>query len=104
MRLHRVAAVASRHLYIIRHSPIRLLEQVYWPILDLVLWGFVSISMEQLMASKLGAGASAAGFLVAAFLGANILWDLMFRAQQGVSIAYLEEVWARNLLNLFVSP
>lgn len=104
MKLHRIAAVASRHLYIIRHSPIRLLEQIYWPILDLLLWGFVSLNMEQMMAAKLGAGGHVAGFLVATFLGANILWDLMFRAQQGVSIAYLEEVWARNLLNLFVSP
>lgn len=93
MAPHRIWAVASRHLYIFKHSPVRVLEMIYWPLLDLVLWGFVSIWL-----SKGGTG------FIAYFLGALILWDLLFRAQQGVSLAYLEEVWARNLLNLFVSP
>lgn len=95
---HRVWAIASRHLYIYRHSPVRVLEMVYWPLLDLLLWGFVSTSL-----GKSGVAAGPNPF-VAYFLGALILWDLLFRAQQGVSLAYLEEVWARNLLNLFVSP
>jgi ABC-2 type transport system permease protein len=95
MAPHRIWAVASRHLYIFKHSPVRVLEMIYWPLLDLVLWGFVSISLAR--------GGAGTGF-VAYFLGALILWDLLFRAQQGVSLAYLEEVWARNLLNLFVSP
>lgn len=98
MKLHRVWAIASRHLYIFRHSPIRVLEMVYWPLLDLLLWGFVSTSL-----GKAGMAAGPNPF-IAYFLGALILWDLLFRAQQGVSLAYLEEVWARNLLNLFVSP
>ncbi|MDB5096444.1 MAG: putative type transport system, ATP-binding and permease component [Cyanobacteria bacterium RYN_339] len=92
---HRVWAVASRHLYIFKHSPVRILEMIYWPLLDLVLWGFVSISLAH---TSMGSG------VLAYFLGALILWDLLFRAQQGVALAYLEEVWARNLLNLFVSP
>ena len=38
------------------------------------------------------------------FLGALILWDVLFRAQQGITISFLEEIWARNLMNLFASP
>lgn len=97
MKPHRIWALVSRQLYIFRHSPVRLIEMVYWPFLDLVLWGFVSIYMRHVTP---GAG----GTLLAFFLGALILWDVLFRAQQGVSLAYLEEVWARNLLNLFVAP
>jgi ABC-2 type transport system permease protein len=37
-------------------------------------------------------------------LGAVMLWDLMFRGQLGVSISFFEEMWSRNLGNLFVSP
>jgi ABC-2 type transport system permease protein len=98
MNLHRIWAVTSRHLYVYRRSPVRLAEMIYWPFLDLVLWGFVSIYLR-----NMGPGGAGANF-IAFFVGALILWDLLFRAQQGVSLAYLEEVWARNLLNLFVSP
>src|SRR5437763_15504679 len=38
------------------------------------------------------------------FLGALILWDVLFRAQQGITISFLEEIWSRNLMNLFASP
>lgn len=96
MTWHRIWAVVTRHLYVYRRSPVRLAEMVYWPFLDLVLWGFVSLYMQRF-------GSGEANF-IAFFLGALILWDLLFRAQQGVSLAYLEEVWARNLLNLFVAP
>lgn len=95
MTWHRIWALTSRHLYLYRHSPVRVAEMIYWPFLDLLLWGFVSLYLQ-----RMGPGTS----FVAFFMGALILWDLLFRAQQGVSLAYLEEVWARNLLNLFVAP
>lgn len=96
MKLHRIAALINRHLYIFRHSPLRLVEMVYWPLLDLLVWGFLSLYLQR----------SSTGLpnFVAYFVGALILWDLLFRAQQGVAIGYLEEVWSRNLLNLFISP
>jgi ABC-2 type transport system permease protein len=99
MNARRLWAVTSRHLYVYRRSPVRIAEMIYWPFLDLVLWGFVSLYLRDY-----GHGAGAGANFVAFFIGGLILWDLLFRAQQGVSLAYLEEVWARNLLNLFVSP
>ena len=94
----RIWAIVTRHLYIYRASPIRVLEMVYWPLLDLLVWGFVSVALNK------GGMSLGATSVVSYFLGGLILWDLFFRAQQGVSLAYMEEVWARNLLNLFVSP
>lgn len=96
--LQRIGALFTRHVYVIRRNPMRIAELIYWPLLDLLIWGFLSMYL-----SRLG-GAGALPNFIAFFLGALILWDLLFRAQQGVSIAYLEEVWSRNLLNLFVSP
>lgn len=96
MALHRVGALIARHLYTYRRSPMRLIELIYWPLLDLLVWGFVSVYLQRY-------GADVPNF-VAFFIGALILWDLLFRAQQGISVTYLEEVWSRNLMNLFVSP
>ncbi len=96
MKAHRVLALITRHLYTYRRSPMRLMELIYWPLLDLLVWGFVSVYLQRF-------GTSVPNF-VAFFIGALILWDILFRAQQGISVTYLEEVWSRNLMNLFVSP
>src|SRR5205823_7059878 len=48
-----------------------------------------------------------AGFFARAggtFIGAVLLWDILFRGQLGFSISFLEEMWARNLANLMISP
>lgn len=72
------------------------MELFYWPFLDLVVWGFISLYLMQF-------GKNLPNF-VAFLLGALILWDILFRSQQGISVSFLEDIWARNLLNLFVSP
>jgi ABC-2 type transport system permease protein len=92
----RVWAMLLRYLYLLRSSWPRALELVYWPTIQMVLWGF----MTQFLATNSSWVAQAFGVLLAAVL----LWDVLFRGQLGVSISFLEEMWARNLGNLFVSP
>ena len=99
MKAGRIMAIALRHAYVIRRHPIRIAELVYWPLLDLLVWGFLATYLD-----SHGVGQTPAGQVLGTLVGGLILWDLLFRAQQGVSLAYLEEVWSRNLLNLFVSP
>jgi ABC-2 type transport system permease protein len=96
MKLHRVAALVARHLYLYRRSLPRIMEIFYWPFLDLVIWGFITLYLAKYQPA-------APGF-VTFFLGALILWDMLFRSQQGITISFLEELWARNLMNLFASP
>ncbi len=96
MKAHRVAALLSRHLYLYKRSFPRMLEIIYWPFVDLVIWGFITVYLQRFQGAL-------PNFLVF-FLGALILWDILFRAQQGVTISFLEEVWSRNLMNLFASP
>jgi len=96
MRLHRIAALLTRHLYLYRRSFPRLMEIIYWPFVDLVIWGFITLYLAQYK--------NALPSFVTFFLGALILWDVLFRAQQGITISFLEEVWSRNLMNLFASP
>ena len=39
-----------------------------------------------------------------AFIGAVLLWDILFRGQIGFSMSFLEEMWSRNLGNLMMTP
>lgn len=95
--LQRIYAILLRHFYILRSSPARLIEIIYWPTMQMVLWGFVSKFFAVSNASPIS-------YALGTFLGAVILWDMLFRSQLGISMAYLEETWARNLGHLFVSP
>src|SRR6266702_3548894 len=92
----RVFAMLLRYLYLLRGSWPRALELVYWPTIQMVLWGF----MSQFLMTNSTWVARAFGVLLAAVL----LWDVMFRGQLGVSMSFLEEMWARNLGHLFVTP
>jgi ABC-2 type transport system permease protein len=83
-------------MYLYKRSIPRLLEVFYWPLLDLLVWGFITIYFAQFREKLPG--------FVSYFIGALILWDILFRSQQGISVSFLEDVWSRNLLNLFASP
>ncbi len=96
MKFHRIFALIARHLYLYRRSLPRVMEIFYWPFLDLVIWGFITLYLARYQSQIPG--------FVTFFLGALILWDMLFRSQQGITISFLEEIWARNLMNLFASP
>ena len=92
----RILALLLRQVYLYRRSLIRSLEIVYWPVMDLLVWGFLSLYVARLR----GGGAQAIAFL----LGGMILWDIFYRAQQAISVSFLEDIWTRNLVNVFVTP
>ncbi len=92
----RVWAMLLRYLYILRSSWPRTLELLYWPTLQMLIWGF----MSQFLRQNSSYVAQAFGVLLAAVM----LWDLLFRSQLGLSISFLEEMWSRNLASLFVTP
>lgn len=92
----RVRAILLRHLYLLLGSWPRLLDLVYWPTVQMVLWGFIT----QFLVAQSSWVAQAAGV----FLSAVLLWDTLFRGQLGFSICFLEEMYARHLGHLFVSP
>jgi ABC-2 type transport system permease protein len=93
---HRIAAMVTRYWYLLLSSWPRLLELLYWPALQIITWGF----LQSYIATNAGFFARAGGTLI----GAVILWDILFRGQLGFSISFLEEMWARNVGNLMMSP
>jgi ABC-2 type transport system permease protein len=96
VRLRPIAGIVLRQVYLIRGSPVRMLPMFAWVAIDIVLWGFITRYLD----SVSGAGIN----FVATLLGAVLLWDLFTRIMQGVSTAFLEDVWSRNFLNLFATP
>jgi len=101
IRWYRIWAIFTRHFYLYKRSLSRWMAIFYWPLIDLFVWGFITVYLRK--SESLAAVGKPVSFVMA-FLGALLLWDILFRSQQGISITFLEEVWSRNLLNLFVSP
>ncbi|MFA5952080.1 MAG: ABC transporter permease [Hyphomicrobium sp.] len=85
-----------RHWYLLRSSGPRALEMIFWPLVQMLTWGFVQVHL----AHTTSLAATAAGL----FIGGVLLWDILARSQLGFAIAFLEEVWARNLSHLMMSP
>jgi ABC-2 type transport system permease protein len=92
----RVAAMVLRYWYLLRSSWARLLDLIYWPTVQMLMWGFLQLYIGQNASFFARAGG--------VFIGAVILWDILFRGQLGFSVSFLEEMYARNLGNLMMSP
>lgn len=94
--LRRIGGMVRRHWYVIRSSGPRTLELVFWPLVSMLTWGF----LQTHLAATTSLPAKAAGLLI----GGVLLWDILVRSQLGFSIAFLEDVWSRNLGHLLMSP
>jgi ABC-2 type transport system permease protein len=92
----RVRALIRRHAYLLLKSWPRIVSMAYYPTVTMVLWAFLTLYL----APSNHFLADAPGF----FIGAVLLWDVLFRGQLGVSLTFIEEMYSRNLGNLFVSP
>lgn len=97
--LRRISAMIARHFFLIRRSWPRLLSFAYYPVMQLLVWGFVT--------KYLGAQSASEGVLQAVpgiLLTGVLLWDVLVRGELGLFLSFLEEMYSRNLGNLFVSP
>jgi ABC-2 type transport system permease protein len=96
MHFSRTAAIVLRQFYLLRGSVARIVPLFAWVAVDVLLWGFITRYLNTFVQS---------GFnFVSVLLGAVLLWDFFARVMQGVTTAFLEDVWSRNFLNFFASP
>jgi ABC-2 type transport system permease protein len=95
--LRRIWGLMYRHLTLFRRSWPRLLDLAYWPVLQMVIWGFTS----RFFTARLGDhGLVTVGML----LGGVLLWETALRSHLGFAVTFMEEIWSRNLGHIFVSP
>ncbi|MBI2599080.1 ABC transporter permease [Candidatus Curtissbacteria bacterium] len=93
MNLSRVFAIVLRHYFLTIHQLERFTDIFLFPILGLVLWGFLT-NYVQFESTSL------ASFL----LGGMILWVIFERVGTSVGIDFMWDVWERNLINVLASP
>ena len=93
----RIGAMFQRYLFLHRRSLIRAFDICFWPVMDLLVWGFVTLYIQE------AAGGPIAQFIVF-LIGAMISWDIHYRGQQAVTISLMEEIWTRNLTNILIAP
>jgi ABC-2 type transport system permease protein len=91
----RISALLLRYFFLLRSSWPRVLEIAYWPTVQMIIWGFTSLHFSH-SSPELTTG----GILISAVL----IWDSLFRSHISYTLSFLEEMWSRNLANLFVSP
>jgi ABC-2 type transport system permease protein len=96
MSLQRIAAVLFREYCLLRGSLSRVIPLFVWVTVDILLWGFITKFLNALV--------SKGPNFVSIFLGAVLLWDFFIRVMHGVAMTFMEDMWARNFLNLFASP
>jgi len=96
MNPKRAYAIFLRQVFLLRGSPTRLFQIFVWILLDIVLWGFITQYLNNVAAATFS--------FVPVFLGAVVLQNFLTRVQQGIAVAFFEDVWSRNFLNVFASP
>lgn len=94
--LHRIFAVYRRHLGQLVTDPGRLLATFYWPLLDVIVWGFAAFSFQGNQPQNT--------VTTSTFIACAVIWQIVVRSALEVSICMLEEVWSHNVTNLFASP
>ncbi|HYF05871.1 MAG TPA: ABC transporter permease, partial [Patescibacteria group bacterium] len=95
LNLRRVWGVVLRSSYVLKHNLDRLTDMLYWPVLDLMLWG---------VTSKYFTEASGTGDIVLLVLSGLVFWGVFWRGQYEVPLNLLEDIWGQNLINMFASP
>jgi len=96
MRWHKIYGLSLRHIYLIKSSFPRILDLIYWPSIQVFLWGFISKFFT--------ISSSYYNNTVGIILTAAILYDLLFRSSISYNMMFLEEIWSRNFTNLFIAP
>ena len=96
MNLIRIYGLFLRHFYLITRSFPRILDLIYWPSIQITLWGFIS--------NFFAAHSSYYSGAVGVILSCAILYDFLFRTSIGFNMLFLEEIWSRNFTNLFIAP
>tara|TARA_A100001011_G_scaffold315792_1_gene334574 strand:+ start:1712 stop:2503 length:792 start_codon:yes stop_codon:yes gene_type:complete len=96
MRFNQIYALSLRHIYLISGSLPRIIDLIYWPAVQIFLWGFISkfFTLNSDYYSN----------TVGVILTAAILYDFLFRASISYNMMFLEEIWSRNFTNLFIAP
>lgn len=93
MSFGRMWGIVLRHIFLTMHQLERFADLFIFPIVGLLLWGFLSQSV-----------AFKSSNLAIFFIGGLILWTMFERVGTGIGIDFMWDIWERNLMNVLASP
>ena len=96
MKFNRIYGLFLRHFFLIKGSFPRILDLIYWPSIQIMLWGFISKFFSTY--------SDYYNNTVGVILTCAILYDFLFRSSISFNMLFLEEIWSRNFTNLFIAP
>lgn len=92
-----VWAVVIRHLRVLKRDRNAALSGFYWPLLDILVWGFLGSWIQQAQAGKFH------NYEMVALMGI-LLWQVVGRGCNFLGLTLCEELWTNNVVNLFSLP
>jgi len=98
MNFLHVFGIFYRNVILIRRSVPKLFALFGFITVELFLWGFITLWVQ-----TIGPSDAKLDFILL-ILSAFIFWSMFELSQRSFSVSFLEEVWSRNVINIFASP
>ena len=96
MNFQSIWAVVLRHTRLWMRDYNLIMVTLYWPLLDVLIWGFLGAWMQRMQGSQ-------QNFEIV-FLMGILLWQTVSRTAVWISASLVEEVQSYNVVNLFTLP
>lgn len=94
LAFYRIYTVIVRYAQQLLRDPGRIINVFYWPLFDVIIYGYMGIWTEQESATGIGI----------ALLAGAMLSHIVIRANFDIAFNVIEECWSSNLVNMFASP
>jgi len=94
-----VKGIFLRRFFMLMRSWPRLVDIFFWSAVSITIWGFVTLWLR----GEITEPEPKVNFVIL-LLGALIFWEIFTRVQQSIAVGFLEDVWTRNVINVFVAP
>jgi len=96
MNRDRIKAMLIKHLYNFKRDIFRIFDIFWWPVFELFIWGIFSVYIGKSSDNQVN--------FVSLLIGAVIMWTFYNRASKDISLAFVDELWNKNFINLFSAP
>jgi len=96
VNFNRVIALIYRYTMLLRHDLGKVIDTFYWPLIDIVTWGFLTVYISR--------NQNIQNNFILVLLSAIILWTLVYTVARDVAVCFLDDMWDRNVVNLYCSP
>ena len=96
IKIARVSAIIFRHVVPTFRDPMRITDMIYYPLIDLILFGFLAVWAH--------GSATASDSFIYAFLTCVACWYLVYRSALEISRNLLIEIWDHHIITLLAGP